>query len=75
MDDAELHRIRETYKEMVEKWIAAIRLEEAFATPDHSIRAWDRWDQAHFAEEDARKEASAARERYVAGLREIDYGF
>jgi len=75
MDDFELDRIRQAYKETVEKWIAAIRREEVLATPDHSIGAWDRWDHAHFAEEHVRKEALAARERYVAGLREIDYGF
>ena len=74
MDNAELDQLRQAYKEAVEKWIAAIREEEALATPDHSIHAWDLWERAGFAEEDARKKTLAAKEHYESGLREIDYG-
>jgi len=74
MDNAELDRLRQAYTDAVEKWVAAIREEEALATPDHSIHAWDVWEQAGFAEEDARKKALAAKEEYESGLREADYG-
>jgi len=41
MDDAELDRLRQAYKDAVDKWITAIREEEALATPDYSVHAWD----------------------------------
>jgi hypothetical protein len=74
MDNAELDRLRQAYKETVEKWIAAIRQQEALATPDHSVHAWDLWERAGFAEEDARKDSLAAKQQYEGGLREADYG-
>ncbi len=74
MDNAELDRYRQAYKDAVEKWVTAIREEEALATPDHSVHAWDLWEQAGFAEENARKEALAAKEQYEGALREADYG-
>ena len=74
MDNAELDRLRQTYKDAVEKWITAIRDEEALATPDHSVHAWDLWEEAGFAKEHARKNALAAKEQYESALREADYG-
>jgi hypothetical protein len=74
MDNAELDRRRQAYKDAVDKWVAAIRAEEALATPDHSVHAWDLWEQAGFAEEEARDAAQDAREEYEDGLREADYG-
>ena len=74
MDNAELDRRRQAYKDAVDKWVAAIREEEALATPDHSVHAWDLWEQAGFAEEEARDAAQDAKEEYEDGLREADYG-
>jgi hypothetical protein len=74
MENAELDRLRQAYKDAVEKWITAIREEEALATPDHSVHAWDLWEKAGFAEEDARKSALNAKHQYEGGLREADYG-
>ena len=74
MDNAELDRFRQAYKDAVEHWVIAIRDEEALATPDHSVHAWDLWEQAGFAEENARKKALAAKEQYESALREADYG-
>ena len=74
MDNAELDRLRQAYKDAVEKWITAIRAEEALATPDHSVHAWDLWENAGFAEEDARDKVQTAKEQYEGALREADYG-
>jgi hypothetical protein len=74
MDNAGLDQRRQAYKNAVEEWISAIREEEALATPDHSVHAWDLWEKAGFAEEDARKRALAAKQEYEDGLREADYG-
>jgi hypothetical protein len=74
MDNAELDRLRQAYKDAVEKWLTAIREEEALATPNHSVHSWDLWEKAGFAQEDARKNALAAKQQYESGLCEADYG-
>jgi hypothetical protein len=74
MENAELDRLRQAYKDAVDKWIMAIRDEESLATPDHSVHAWDVWERAGFVEDEARGRALAAKEQYEGGLREADYG-
>jgi hypothetical protein len=73
IDRAELDRLQALYKEATNQWVAAIRAEEALATPDHSIHAWDQWDQAGFKEQEAEEKAKAAKEAYPEGLRSLDY--
>jgi hypothetical protein len=73
IDRAELDRLQALYKEATNQWVAAIRAEEALATPDHSIHAWDLWDQAGFKEKEAEEKAKAAKEAYTEGLRSLDY--
>jgi len=75
MDNAELDKLRFSYKAAVERWIAAIRAEEDLATPDHSMIAVEKWDLANFAEEDARNIAKAARQEYQDALRQVLYNF
>jgi hypothetical protein len=72
--NTDLDQLRLAYKQAVDEWVAAIRAEEALATPDHSMRAMENWDDAHFKEEDAHEKASAAREAYKDGLRGVNYG-
>jgi hypothetical protein len=74
-EHAELDQMRRTYKAAVEHWIAAIRKEEALASVNHTVAQVDRWEQAHFDEEDARKRAKAAKANYEAALREKFFGF
>ncbi len=50
----ELDSLLAVYKTAVEEWRAAIKEEEDFATPDHSMKEWETWDQAGFKEEEAR---------------------
>jgi hypothetical protein len=72
--DASLDKLRLAYKKAVDEWVEAIRAEEALATPDHSMRAMERWDDAHFREHDAHTKATEAREAYKDGLRNENYG-
>lgn len=74
MSKPNLDELQETYKEAVDRWVAAIRAEEALATPDHSETAMEKWDQADFSVRDAEKEAKDAREAYKEGLRQMHYG-
>jgi hypothetical protein len=36
--------------------------------------AWEKWDDAHFREEDAHTKATQAREAYKDALRNLNYG-
>jgi len=70
---SELDLLQQVYKEAVDRWVAAIREEEALATPDHSIVAWERWEQAGFQAQEAQDRAAIAKEAYKDGLRHLDY--
>jgi hypothetical protein len=74
MDTSTLDALRLAYKQATDEWVLAVRAEENLATPDHSVVAWEHWDTAHFAEEDARSKAKVARDAYKAGLREANIG-
>ena len=74
MPPANLDQLRLAYKQATDEWVAAIRAEEALATPDHSMIAMEKWDDAHFREEDAHTKATEAREAYKDALRTINYG-
>jgi hypothetical protein len=70
----DLDQLRLTYKRAIDDWVEAIRAEEALATADHSMVAMEKWDDAHFHEEDAQARAREAREAYKDGLRTANYG-
>jgi hypothetical protein len=74
MTKAELSELRLAYKKAVDDWVLAIRAEEALATTDHSMTAMERWDEAHFKEDDARAKATEARDAYKDALRDANYG-
>ena len=72
---SELDQLRTAYKRATDEWVNAIRAEEALATVDHSMTAMEKWDDAHFREEDAHKAAVEARDAYKDGLRLVNEGF
>jgi hypothetical protein len=74
MTNAGLSELRLAYKLAVDDWIQAIRAEEALATPDHSMTAMEKWDAAHFTEQDRQAKAATAREAYKDALRDMNYG-
>ena len=74
MDNSEYDRLRQAYKDAVDQWVAAIRDEEALATPNHSMIAMERWDAANFREQDAQKKVMAAKDAYKDALRLFNYG-
>lgn len=74
MDRAELDQLRLAYKAATDEWVAAIRAEEELATPDHSMIAWEKWDAAHFREQDAHTKYGEALEAYKDGLRNVNIG-
>jgi hypothetical protein len=73
IERSELDRLQAIYKVAVDQWVAAIREEEVLATPDHSIVAWERWEQAGFKAKKEEDRATVAKEAYKDGLRLLDY--
>jgi hypothetical protein len=73
MSDITLAELRSAYKQATDNWVETIRAEEALATPDSSVPAWDKWDAAHFREEKAHSKYTEAREAYKTALRSVNY--
>jgi len=69
----DLDKMQMAYKFAVEEWIAAIRQEEALASVDHSVADVDRWELAHFREDELRNTVKAAKRHYEDALREKFY--
>jgi hypothetical protein len=63
------------YKAAVEEWIAAIKREEELASTPHDVAEIDKWEQAHFDEDDMRNKVKAAKARYEDALRKKFFDF
>ena len=70
-----LDRLQRAYKAAVEEWIAAIREEEALACVNHSVAEVDKWEAAHFREDEIREKVKAAKAEYEGLLRHEFFGF
>lgn len=75
MEDLDFDHLLKTYREAVDRWVDAIRSEEALANVDHSLQEWEKWDAAGFALHDAEAAAKKARDAYKNALRKKNYGF
>ncbi len=74
-DTAELDQMQSAYKAAVEEWLAAIKEEEVLASVNHTIAEVDKWEGAHFAEDELRNKVKAAKKKYEDALREKFFGF
>jgi hypothetical protein len=74
-EKTELDRVQGLYKAAVEQWIDAIKQEEALASADHTVAEVDKWEAAHFREEEAREKAKAAKKDYEDALRRKFFNF
>jgi hypothetical protein len=75
MENPDFDQLLTAYKHAVDNWVAAIRAEEALATPDHSMTQMELWDDAGFKLHDAELTAKKARDAYKNALRKKNYGF
>jgi hypothetical protein len=71
----ELDKLQADYKAAVENWIAAIRKEEALASVAHTVAEVDKWEAAHFEEDELRSVVKDAKAKYEDALREEFFGF
>ena len=74
-DHLDLDKMQAAYQAAVEEWIAAIRHEEALASVNHTVAEVDKWEAAHFKEDEIRSKVKAAKKRYEDALREKFFGF
>ena len=75
-DDAlRLDQLQGAYKAAVEDWIIAIKHEEALASVNHSVAEVDKWEAAHFREDENRGKVIAAKKQYEDALRKKYYNF
>ena len=74
-DASELDKMQTVYKAAVDEWIAAIKQEEALASVNHSVAEVDKWEQAHFREDEIRSKVKSAKKQYEDALREKFFGF
>ena len=72
---SELDQLQNAYRTAVEEWIAAIKQEEVLASVNHSVAEVDKWEQAHFKEDELRIKVKDAKKRYEDALRESLFGF
>lgn len=75
MSDLNFDQLQRSYTQAVDRWVEAIRAEEALATPDHSMKEMELWDDANFKLQDAESVAKKARDAYKNALRKKNYGF
>lgn len=74
MSQSNLDPLRLAYKRAVDEWVDTIRAEESLASEDHSMVAMEKWDDAHFKEQEAQAKAKRARNAYKDELRKANYG-
>ena len=74
-DLSELDQMQRAYKAAVEEWIAAIKQEEDLASVNHTIAEVDKWEAAHFKEDEIRSKVKQAKKLYEDALREKFFGF
>jgi hypothetical protein len=74
-DLSDLDRMQTAYKAAVEEWLAAIKQEEDLASVNHPVAEVDRWEAAHFKEDEIRNKGKQAKRLYEDALREKFFGF
>ena len=72
---SELDQMQASYKTAVEEWMAAIKEEEALASVNHTVAEVDKWEAAHFKEDEIRNKVKAAKKKYEDALRKKFFGF
>jgi hypothetical protein len=73
---AELEQLQAAYKAAVDTWMGAIKDEEALVSiAPQSIEDLDKWEDAHFKEDDARNKVIDLKHQYEDALREKFFKF
>ena len=71
----DLDAMQSAYHNAVEAWIAAIRDEESLASVNHTVAEVDKWEAAHFREDELRATVKTAKAAYEDALRKRFFNF
>jgi hypothetical protein len=74
-DHTQLDQMQSAYKAAVEEWMAAIKQEEDLASVNHTVAEVDKWEAAHFKEDEIRSKVKKAKKLCEDALREKLFGF
>jgi lipopolysaccharide biosynthesis regulator YciM len=75
-DHSNLDHLKGAYKVAVEAWLTAIRQEEDFVSAAvRSVEDLDKWEAAHFHEDELRATVKTAKKEYEGALRKTFYNF
>ena len=74
-EDQELAAMQQAYRTALDHWVEAIRAEEALVMALSSVAEVDKWEAAHFHEDEMRNKAKAAKKGYEDALRKKLYQF
>ncbi len=74
-DHSQLDQMQSAYKAAVEEWLAAIKQEEDLASVNHTVAEVDKWEAAHFKEDEISSKVKKAKKLYEDALREKFFGF
>ena len=74
-EHSQLDQMQRAYKAAVEEWLAAIKQEEDLASVSHTVAEVDKWEAAHFNEDEIRNKVKKAKKLYEDALREKFFGF
>ena len=74
-DLSELDQMQADYKAAVEQWINAIEEEETLASVNHTVAEVDKWEAAHFKEDEIRNKVKSAKKQYEDALRQKFFNF
>jgi hypothetical protein len=72
---SELDLLQQAYKTAVDRWIDAIRQEEALASVNHTMAEIDQWEAASFREDELRSQVKSAKALYEDALRRKYFNF
>ncbi len=74
-NELELDQLQNAYKTAVDAWVSAIREEEALASVNHSVAEIDKWEAAHFLEDELRTKVLDLKREYEDALRHKFFNF
>jgi uncharacterized protein YabN with tetrapyrrole methylase and pyrophosphatase domain len=74
-DYSHLDEKQRAYKAAVDAWVGSIRAEEELASQAHDLHEVDKWEAAHFREEEFRDKAKKAKRDYEDAIRKEFFGF
>lgn len=74
-DTSRVDEMQRAYKAAVDTWVESIRAEEALVAETDTLVEVDRWEAAHFREEELRNQTKKAKKTLEAAIRKEFFGF